>query len=97
MGTPVPDPFPEFLGNKWYCLGVDFYQQTEPDQGCGGPYLDRHDCCQIGWVIRAWLDAGQECVRGPGICFVFIAEPQRMISARGPYDTQEECELNCEW
>lgn len=97
MGTPVLDPFPEYVDGKWYCLGVDFYQITDPDEGCSGPYQDRHDCCQKGSIIKSWLDAGLECKHGHGVCHVVVVEPQRLISARGPFDTEEECNLNCEW
>ena len=97
MGTPVPSDFPEIEDNKWYCLKVDFYELTDPDQGCDGPFLVSHECCQIGSVINQWFEDDRECKQGAGICFVVITEPQRMTSANGPYDTEEECQLHCEW
>ncbi|GAI33696.1 unnamed protein product [marine sediment metagenome] len=97
MGTPVPHPFSDLEDDKWYCLSVDFFQLTDPDQGCSGPYQDSHDCCQIGWVIKKWFEDDRLCKQGPGICYVVIAEPQRVTCAMGGYDTEEECLLHCEW
>lgn len=95
MGTPVPEEFPELEDNKWYCLTVQYYHITDPDEGCEGPYDTTDNCCQRGDVIKAWYHDGWECKAGFGVCVPSEAEPQRITACHGPYDTREDCATDC--
>jgi len=87
MGEDVPDEFPVFDPDKWYCIHVAGYWA-----GAGGCELWAWNtsCCRKGDTINLWL--GFECVMGFGTCTIPTAlAAQKLISTDGPFDDAGGC------
>lgn len=96
MGTPVPEEFPDLVDGKYYCVTVDFFEETDPEKGCDNPYVGTAKACLTGSYIKDWQDRGGQCKVGDGLIPPHITAPQRITSCHGPYNTGDACWLDCE-
>lgn len=90
MGTPVPPETPGYEPGKYYRVGVDAFQDETHRTGCDQDYIGEFTGCVMGWEIDWWLP--DECTYGRELRIVSGYTAQRLLYARGPYDTLEACQ-----
>ncbi len=95
MGTPIPPVWEDLEDTKYYCITMHQFGVGDLAQTCADPFDRVVNCCKTGAAIKAWLAAGNECQPYHNLCASVGNYGQRLVEAKGPYDTAVACAADC--